>query len=221
MDPILQLEWPIDEGDMDRVQAEMAALVRVRRLSRTPAVVAGLAVAAPTTPGQAWAAVVVLRAGQTEPPMVATAQAPAPAGYSPGRLAFAAGPAAAAALRAIRARPDLLLVAGHGVAHPARCGLASHLGVVFDLPTVGCADRPLIGRAAQLAPQRGDWQPLLAEGQTVGALLRTRRHVRPLCVSPGHRVDVLDAVREVLVWCRYRWPDPLRLARAALRGPLP
>lgn len=138
--------------------------------------------------------------------------------YVPGYLSFREGPAVLAALRRLRRPPDVVLLDGHGIAHPRRFGIASHVGVLLDVPTVGCAKRRLVGEAAEPGPRRGDAAPLTLEGETVGAVLRTREGVKPVFVSPGHRADLPTSVRLVLSLCsRYRLPDPARRAHGLTR----
>ncbi len=144
--------------------------------------------------------------------------------YVPGYLAFREGPPALEALEALEEGYDLLLVNGHGKAHPRRAGLATHLGVVLDVPTVGVASRPLVGEPDGPPPEEpGDWTPLVHEGDVVGALVLTRPGTRPLVVSPGHRCDLRSAVDIVLrtSWTgcgSTKWPEPLRLADALSKG---
>jgi deoxyribonuclease V len=147
--------------------------------------------------------------------------------YVPGLLSFRELPALLPALEALEGRPQLVLVDGQGLAHPKRFGLASHLGVLLDVPTVGCAKSRLVGEAGEPGGKVGDWVPLLHEGDTVGAVLRTREKVKPLYVSIGHMVDLPTAVEAVLSCLRgTRLPEPqkrahsltVELKRAAQRG---
>ncbi len=133
--------------------------------------------------------------------------------YVPGFLTFREGPAVLAAWRKLRRKPDAMLFDGHGIAHPRRFGIASHIGVILSVPSVGCAKRRLVGEHGEPGPDRGDWVPLTIDGETVGAVLRTRTGVKPVFVSPGHRADIGSAIALVLRFCsRYRLPDPARRA---------
>lgn len=142
----------------------------------------------------------------------ATAGGPPPFPYVPGYLSFREGPLLLEAFRRLGLRPDLCLFDGHGLAHPRRFGLACHLGLVLGIPSVGCAKSLLVGEYAEPGPHRGDWRPLRLGGTTVGAAVRTREGVRPLFVSPGHAIGLRPAVRWTLACCRYRVPEPIRLA---------
>lgn len=138
--------------------------------------------------------------------------------YIPGLLSFRELPAALAALARLSRVPDLVLCDAQGVAHPRRCGLASHLGLLADLPCIGVAKRRLIGEHRSPAVRRGAWTPLVDAGETVGAVLRTRAGVKPVYVSIGHRVSLETAVRYVMACTtRYRLPEPLRSAHRLAR----
>lgn len=133
--------------------------------------------------------------------------------YLPGFLSFREVPVLAEAYYATVKRPDLLLVDGQGIAHPRGIGLASHLGVVLEVRTIGCAKEVLIGKARPLGKEKGAYSPLVFEGKTIGALLRTKRDTKPLCVSPGHMIDLESSIRWVLESTREaRLPAPLRKA---------
>ncbi|MGK6320689.1 endonuclease V [Sphingomonas sp. DT-204] len=137
--------------------------------------------------------------------------------YVPGYLGFRETPAIVAALRRLGAMPDLILVDGHGRAHPRRCGIATHLGVVADVSTIGCAKTLLCGRIeGALGPAPGDRAPLVDRGEVVGVALRTRPRAQPIYVSIGHRVSLDTAVSWVLKLCDgRRLPLPIRLAHDA------
>jgi Deoxyinosine 3''endonuclease (endonuclease V) len=133
--------------------------------------------------------------------------------YVPGLLSFRELPVLLTAFRYLSCLPDAVLVDGQGIAHPRRLGLASHLGLWLNLPTVGCAKSRLCGEYAEPDGRRGARSPLLLDGQPVGAVLRSRHHVRPLFVSPGHLMNTEQAVALVeRCLIRYRLPEPLRQA---------
>ena len=133
--------------------------------------------------------------------------------YVPGLLSFREAPALLAAIRKLKTEPDAFIFDGQGLAHPRRFGLACHVGLLIDRPSVGCAKSRLIGRHADPGPDRGSKAPLTDRGQRVGTVLRTRDGVRCVYVSVGHRVSLPAAERLVLACCtRYRLPEPTRLA---------
>jgi deoxyribonuclease V len=138
--------------------------------------------------------------------------------YVPGYLTFREGPAIVAAWGKIRTPPDAVLFDGHGIAHPRRFGIASHMGVLLDVPSVGCAKSRLVGEHDEPDGGKGAWTPLRHEGEPVGAALRTRTGVKPVYVSVGHRADLPTSIALVLSLCsRYRLPDPARRAHQLTR----
>lgn len=146
--------------------------------------------------------------------------------YVPGYLAFREGPAIMEAVKRLGRRPDIILVDGQGIAHPKGIGIASHLGVLLDLPAIGCAKTRLVGEYREPGMKKGKWTELRWEGAVVGAVLRTRDAAKPLYISPGHLVDLASSVRLVLACLgRYRIPEPLRcadmLSKRMKRGDLP
>jgi deoxyribonuclease V len=139
--------------------------------------------------------------------------------YVPGLLSFREVPVVLAAVRRLRVRPDVILCDGQGIAHPRRCGLASHLGLVTGLPTVGVAKTRLVGEHGVPGRAKGAWVPLVDDGETIGAVLRTREGVAPLYVSIGHRVSLARA-RALVMACltRYRLPETTRWAHRLASG---
>ncbi|HOD27676.1 MAG TPA: deoxyribonuclease V [Syntrophales bacterium] len=133
--------------------------------------------------------------------------------YIPGLLSFREGPVMLAALDRLARPPDLILFDGQGIAHPRGIGLASHLGLWLDLPTIGCAKTRLCGTFDPVGEAPGSRSELRMDGRVVGTVLRTRRRTNPLFVSPGHRIAVETAAAVVLACCRnYRLPEPTRRA---------
>lgn len=141
--------------------------------------------------------------------------------YVPGYLSFRELPAALAALAKLKHRPQLLVCDAHGYAHPRRIGLASHLGVVTGIPSIGAAKSLLIGTHAPLPARRGAWRPIVDGGEIIGAALRTRSGAKPIYVSSGHRVSLPTALRYVLALCpRYRLPETTRHAHRLASQPV-
>jgi len=144
---------------------------------------------------------------------VASASRPLRFPYVPGLLSFREAPALLAALRKLHHPVDVLMCDGQGLAHPRRFGIACHLGVLCDLPAVGCAKSRLVGEAPDPGPNRGDWVPLTIGKETVGLVLRTRPGCRPVFVSVGHRLDLIQAKALVLDGSvSFRLPEPTRQA---------
>lgn len=133
--------------------------------------------------------------------------------YIPGLLSFRELPIVLEAFRRLRTVPEAVLVDGQGIAHPRRLGVASHLGLWLDLPTVGCAKSRLCGEHGEPGGRRGERAPLLLKGEPIGTVLTTRDGISPLYISPGHRIDFEGAADLALACCRrYRLPEPTRLA---------
>lgn len=139
--------------------------------------------------------------------------------YVPGLLAFRELPAIVAALEKLATEPDLVFCDGQGIAHPRRFGIACHLGLLIDRPAIGVGKSRLVGTHAEPGRERGARTPLIDRGETVGSVLRTRTAVRPLYVSPGHRIGLETAVELVLAAApRYRLPEPIREADRMASG---
>lgn len=133
--------------------------------------------------------------------------------YVPGYLSFREAPAVIAAYRKLNKQPDVMILDGQGIAHPRGLGLASHIGLLLGLPTIGCAKSLLVGEYIDVAPEKGASVPLIYNGEDVGRVLRTRRNVKPVFVSPGHMMDIEHAVKIVLQCSpKYRLPEPTRQA---------
>jgi deoxyribonuclease V len=131
--------------------------------------------------------------------------------YIPSLLAFREGPAIMKAIAALTLTPDLFLFSGHGIAHPRQFGLASHFGVLLEIPSIGCARKHLAGQYEPLGPERGDAAPLILMNQPAGIVYRSREQVKPIFISPGHLCG-LDEAWSFVVSCirEYRLPEPLR-----------
>lgn len=223
--------WPADAGALAAEQDRLAALAEEPWHPGAAPAVGGCWVCFPrglTGPGSAgdpaWAAAVVLEGGRVVAGEVVAGRAGAP--YVPGLMALRVGPLLEEAVRALPAVPDVLLLDATGRDHPRRAGLARHLGMVLDLPTVGVTHRPLSGRGEWPADRRGASAPLRIGPEVVGCWLRTRPGTRPLAVHPGWRTDLATAVEVVLgTTGQRRTPEPLRrarqLARRARGGQLP
>ncbi len=139
--------------------------------------------------------------------------------YVPGLLSFREVPVLLDALESLETPPDLILCDGQGIAHPRRFGLACHLGVLTDIPTIGVAKTRLIGEHQEPGPRKGDWSPLMDGREMIGGVLRTRTGTRPLYVSPGHRVTLRTALRRVMDCVTgFRLPETTRWADRLASG---
>ncbi|MCX8049606.1 MAG: deoxyribonuclease V [Methylohalobius sp.] len=206
--------WEVSPQQAVAIQLRLKKLVKIE--DDWPArveTVAGVDVAFQNRGQTACAAVAVLAFPSLELVASTRAQLPAFFPYIPGLLSFRELPAVLAALEKLPMIPDLILCDGQGIAHPRRLGIASHLGVLLDHPTIGVGKTRLVGRHDPVPDQRGAWVPLIDRGETVGAALRTREGVKPIYVSPGHRISLPSAVSWVMACTRrFRLPEATRLA---------
>ncbi|SFR53553.1 Endonuclease V [Marinobacter daqiaonensis] len=161
----------------------------------------------------ARAAVVVLRLDDLTPVEYAIARQPVRMPYIPGLLSFRECPAILDALNQLNRKPDLLLCDGQGIAHPRRLGVASHLGILTGMPTIGVGKSRLTGTHGPVPDIKGQWTPLEDDSEVIGAVLRTRQGVKPLYISSGHRVSLPTAIEYVMACVtRYRLPETTRWA---------
>ena len=204
--------WPRTVAEARQVQLRLCRRLRVGGGPRMVRLVAGADCAFSSDGRTVWAGIAVVALPGLERIAAASAAGPVTFPYVPGYLAFREGPVILRALRGLPLRPDLWLFDGQGIAHPRGLGLAAHLGVLMDMPSIGCAKSRLVGEHGEPGRKRGSRVPLVFDGRRVGAVVRTRDSVRPLYVSVGHRISLDAAIRWVLASSRYRVPEPIRLA---------
>lgn len=214
--------WAISPSDAVALQRELAGQLRLDRTLPENAVrtIAGVDLSPPDAEsGRVRGAVVVVAWPSLEVVEVSTAEGIADFPYVPGLLSFREAPILLEALAGLRTTPDVVLVDGQGTAHPRRFGIACHLGLAIDVPTIGCAKSRLVGTHQQPGEEKGGWTPLEHGGDIIGAVVRTRTGVRPIYVSPGNNIDLESSVRWALACSpRYRVPVPTRLAHRAAAG---
>ncbi len=213
--------WQVSISQALDIQKRLAA--EVSRISEvnTPRFIAGVDISVNRREGVATGAVVVL-----DYPGLNLVEAEVVSGkvdfpYVPGLLSFRESPLTLATCEKLNLIPDLILVDGQGIAHPRRMGLASHLGLFLNTPTIGCAKSLLCGSHKALDVESGSYAEVVDKGEVIGAALRTKLEVKPVYVSIGHKVDLQTALRWVLACCRgYRLPEPTRLAHLMAKGNL-
>lgn len=133
--------------------------------------------------------------------------------YVPGLLSFREAPAVLGAFAQLKQSADLVMVDGQGIAHPRRMGIGAHVGLWLDLPTIGCAKSILTGHHKPVGENVGDWVPLISNHETIGAIVRTRAKVKPMIISPGHKISLETSIHYVLTSGKgYRLPEPTRQA---------
>lgn len=206
-------DWNLKPEAAIALQRELAQrIVREDQLGEVRCV-AGVDMALNEESGMARAAVVLLSYPDLEILERHVYEEPVRMPYIPGLLSFREAPSVLGAFARLRQQPDLVMVDGQGIAHPRRLGIASHLGLWLDLPTIGCGKSILVGHHAHLSEEAGSWVPLIDNAETIGAVLRTRAHVKPMIISLGHRISLETSLRYVLACSRgYRLPEPTRQA---------
>ena len=216
--PLSLHAWDVTPAEARSIQADLAGRVDLTDANSPDAItfVAGVDNTYVTEDGKttAGAVVVVLTFPEMEVVETVVTWQPIAFPYVPGLLSFREAPAVLAAFTDITTVPDVVLCDGQGYAHPRRFGLASHLGVVLDRPTIGCAKSRLVGEYEEPERTFGAHTPLIDRGEVVGAAVRTRPRHKPLFVSPGHQISVDTAVATALACCRDGafLPEPTRLA---------
>lgn len=212
-------DWEVSPQQAIALQEELRS--QIDRSDRLGAIhtVAGVDVGIASGSGIARAAVAVLSFPELELRDYSIVELPVRFPYVPGLLSFREMPVVLEALERLVVLPDLLLCDGHGLAHPRRFGLACHLGLWTGWPSIGVAKSLLVGEHAQVGSQRGDWQPLVHQGEVIGAALRTRPGARPVYVSIGHRLSLASAVLFVLhCTLGFRLPETTRKAHHLASG---
>lgn len=206
-------EWTLAPRDAIALQQHLRSQVRINPLAREVKTIAGADISFNKYEATIYAAVVVidLTTMQTIEEAGVTSQTKFP--YIPGLLSFREMPAVLEAWAKLKSEPDAVMFDGQGIAHPRRCGIASHAGLFLNRPTLGCAKSVLVGKYEDPEAARGSWQPMIDKGETIGAALRTKDRVSPVYVSAGHLIDLESAI-DLTLRCDggYRQPEPTRRA---------
>lgn len=214
--------WHVSPAQAQDIQRSLASQVVRRNELEAPRLVAGADISRADERGVAKAAVVVLRLADLAVVETSVIEMKVEFPYVPGLLSFREMPLVLTACEKLISTPDVFIADAQGIAHPRRLGLASHLGLILDTPTIGCAKSILCGQHGDLAQEPGSYAPLVHRDEVVGAALRTKRGTRPVYVSIGHRTDLEAAIHWVIACCNgYRLPEPTRLAHLAAAGKLP
>jgi deoxyribonuclease V len=213
MQNALLSSWPRTYQEALAIQEELRHQVRLVPLPRPPRLIAGADAIADRADRRIFGAMAVYTYPDLQLVEEAGAVGECPFPYRTGLLSFREVPILAAAFGRLKNRPEVILVDGQGLAHPRGLGLASHLGLVLDMPTIGAAKSRLVGEGREPGPAAGAASPLMHQGKQVGLILRTRQGVKPLYLSPGHLITLAES-RELTLGCvtKYRIPQPLRRA---------
>jgi deoxyribonuclease V len=211
--------WQMSIAQAKQIQQELASQVSPKSETIKPHFIAGVDMSAPDSRGIARAAAVILKYPELEVIEVEIAEDKLNFPYIPGLLSFREAPLVLAACQKLSTDPDLLLVDGQGIAHPRRFGIASHLGLLLNIPTIGCAKSRLCGKHAPVTAEAGAYTELTDNGEIIGVALRTKADTSPIYISIGHKIDLPTAIHWVLECCRgRRLPEPSRLAHLAAGG---
>jgi deoxyribonuclease V len=205
--------WNVTYREAVQIQNKLQDKVRLKKMDKRVTYVAGLDVSYAKGSDVMWAGVVVLGFPSLHKVEERWAQKRVSFPYIPGLLSFREIPALIEALSILEIEPDLIFCDGQGIAHPRGLGLASHLGVLLQTSTIGCAKSPLVGRYNPVGEDKGNYSYLIYQNRTIGAVVRTRSRVRPIFVSPGYGVRINDCIHYILETCsKYRIPEPTRQA---------
>lgn len=204
-------DWNLSPREAIELQKEMRSRVRIETLARKVETIAGADISFNKFSETVYAGIVVVRLPSLETieevGVVSRARFP----YIPGLLSFREAPSVLEAWAKLKIEPDAVMFDGQGVAHPRRIGIASHVGLFLNRPTLGCAKSVLVGKYDEPAAERGAWTPLVDKGEIIGAALRTKTRVQPVFVSPGHLIDLRSAIDLTLQSDGgYRQPEPTR-----------
>jgi len=213
--------WQLGTAQALDLQRRLASQVSRSSGVTTPHLIAGVDIAIGKGHGMAAGAVVVLSYPEFIVVETHVVQGRLDFPYISGLLSFRELPLTLVACESLSIIPDLVLVDGQGVAHPRRFGIASHLGLFLDTPTIGCAKSRLCGKHKEPNIEAGSYAEVVDKGETIGVALRTKPGLKPVYVSIGHKVDLETSIHWILECCRgYRLPEPLRLAHLAAGGNL-
>jgi deoxyribonuclease V len=206
-------EWDLSYAQARELQITLAGQVRLTAIKKNPEIIAGLDCAFSKDEKSIFAVVVVMKLPCFEIIETVSVKNKVKFPYIPGLLSFREAPVCLEAIEKLKNTPDCFIIDGQGLAHPRRLGIACHIGLLIDKPTIGCAKSRLIGEYEQPTKQRGGISPLVDDDEIIGSVVRTRKSVKPVFVSVGHKCTLDDAVKIVLDCSpKYRLPEPSRLA---------
>ncbi len=205
--------WNLTPKEAVEAQKEWRELVRIKPLGREIRTIAGADISFNKFSEVIYSGIVVLALPDLRIIESAGIRGTATFPYVPGLLSFRETPSLLEAWKKLKIKPDVLMLDGQGLAHPRRFGIACHIGLLLDLPTIGCAKSILVGTHRELDPEAGSVAPLVHKEELVGVALRTKKNVSPVYVSAGHLIDLDSAVPLVMKSVsKYRQPEPTRQA---------
>ncbi len=212
-------DWQITPAEARRIQTNLARQVSQLNEIKKVRLIAGVDISVPKNLALARASIVVMSYPEFEIVEIQTAEDKLSFPYIPGLLSFREAPLILAACQKLSTNPDFILVDGQGISHPRHFGLASHLGLLLDTPTIGCAKSRLCGIYKPPRDEVGFYSELTDNGNVIGAVLRTKSGIKPIYVSVGHKADLPTAIYWTMeCCCGYRLPEPSRFAHIAAGG---
>jgi deoxyribonuclease V len=210
--------WNVSVEEAIQIQENLKSRIILKKNFSKVRTIGGGDVAYSKKRNLLFGAIVVLSFPQMDTLDIANAYGMVRFPYIPGLFSFREGPILIKTFQRLKTKPDIMLYDGQGIAHPRGFGLASHMGLWLDLPSVGCAKTPLLDEFTSSGSSRGSCELIRREGKEVGIILRTKDNVKPLFVSPGHRIDLPTSIQIILKCCHgFRIPEPLRRAHHVSR----
>jgi deoxyribonuclease V len=214
--------WKVSIEEAIRIQEDLRKHIILENTCSEIRSIGGADVAYSKDGNFLFGAIAVLSFPKMEPLETSTAHGEASFPYIPGLLSFREAPILIETFKKLKVKPEVMIYDGQGIAHPRGIGLATHMGIWLDLPSIGCTKTPLLNDFKWPRLSKGSYESIRREGKEVGAVLRTKDKVKPIFISPGHRIDLQTSIQLILDTCsKFRIPDPLRRAHQAsclLRG---
>jgi len=219
-------DWEMTPREAVELQKSLRERVRLQPLTKKIRTIAGADISFNKFEATVYAGIVVLKLPTLEVVEEVGVVSETKFPYVPGLLSFRESPSVLEAWAKLKTEPDAVMFDGQGIAHPRRVGIASHVGLLINRPTLGCAKSVLVGKYEEPEKERGSWTELIDKGEIVGAAVRTKTNVQPIYVSPGHLIDLEGAINLTLQSDGgYRQPEPTRrahlLVNALRRGERP
>ena len=205
--------WNVNNSEAIKIQNELSKLIILNNTFNKIKNIAGCDVAYSLSLNRAYAAICVFSFPDLKKICEVTCVSYISFPYITGLLTFREGPALLKAFEALQEKPDIIIFNGHGIAHPRKMGLATHMGIILDVPSIGCAQRALYGKYKMPGNSKGLYSEILNNNDVIGVCLRTKENIKPVFISHGHKIDLKTAV-DIIIKCtiKYKMPEPVRAA---------
>ncbi|MBU8934027.1 MAG: endonuclease V [candidate division Zixibacteria bacterium] len=210
------IKWPTSQPEAHGLQEKISRQVTLMPMNDSPRLIAAVDTAYGFGGQNIYASATVTSFPELEEVEQISGWAEVKFPYAPDLLFFREGPVMVDVLSRLQSSPDVLIIHGHGIAHPRQCGVAGHIGVLFDLPTIGCCRRLLDGHHHEVAPRKGSYESIVYRDKEVGVAYRSKDNVKPIFISPAHLSDLKTAQDIIVRNLRgFRLPEPLRMAHSS------